>query len=271
MATVYSTQDHQRGDVCALKLLLPHNARNEKTRARFTREARTMGRLNHDNIVRVRDIGQETDHFYFVMELCEGGSLANFLRRSGQRPAAEALAYMFQVLQGLAYAHSQGVVHRDVKPHNMLLTDRTVKLTDFGIARTLTADQGSRITGTGDTLGTLAYMSPEQRVDPRKAGPAADIYGVGATLYILVTGRRPFDLAMASLDPSVLQRLPTAVRPVVRRATAHRPADRYPTARSMAEAVAEAWESLMPGAPRAASLMEAFPNVDGAVLLESST
>ena len=270
MATVYRAHDHEQGDACALKLLLPHNARSEKTRERFTREARTMSRLGHPNIVRIRDIGEEQDHFYFVMELCQGGSLAHYLRRTGQRPAAEALAFVFQVLQGLAYAHSQGVVHRDVKPHNMLLTGDQVKLTDFGIARTLTAESGNRITGTGDTLGTLAYMSPEQRVDPRKAGPTADIYGVGATLYILVTGRRPFDLAMVSLDPTVLERLPPALRPVVRRSTAHRPGDRYQTARAMATAVAEAWEAMVPSAFRAESVMVGFPEVSGSSLVRAS-
>ena len=270
MATVYRAWDNELGDACALKLLLPHNARSEKTRERFTREAGTMSRLSHPNIVRIRDIGQEDDHFYFVMELCPGGSLAHYLRRQGQRPPAEALAYMLQVLQGLEYAHSNDVVHRDVKPHNMLLHGDAVKLTDFGIARTLSSDQGSRITGTGDTLGTLAYMSPEQRVDPRKAGPTADIYGVGATLYILVTGRRPFDLAMASLDPTVLERLPAALRPVVRRSTAHRPSDRYTTAREMAEAVAEAWEQLDPGQVKAGSIMEAFPDASSETLISLS-
>lgn len=229
-----------------------------------------MSRLAHPNIVRIRDIGQEEDHFYFVMEICAGGSLAHYLRKNGQRPAAEALAYMFQVLQGLEFAHSNEVVHRDVKPHNMLLSGEVVKLTDFGIARTLSGDQGARITGTGDTLGTLAYMSPEQRVDPRKAGPTADIYGVGATLYILVTGRRPFDLAMASLDPTVLERLPPALRPVVRRSTAHRPSDRYPTARAMAEAVAEAWETQDPSAVKADDIMHAFPDQPSETLLSLS-
>ena len=139
----------------------------------------------------------------------------------------------------------------------MVLDDDRILLTDFGIARVL-AQNHSRITGTGDTLGTLAYMSPEQRTDPRNAGPAADLYGVGATLYILVTGRRPFDLAMAALDPAVLDRLPVPLRPVVRRATAHLPGDRYASAREMAQAVSEAWELVDPEALPATDRMSRF-------------
>jgi len=260
MAAVYRVHDTWFDADRALKLLLPHNARSEKTRKRFIHEARAMSVMDHRHIVRIQDIGEEDGHYYFVMELAGGGSLAHYLRRYGQRPSLEALAYAVQVLRGLDYAHSAGVVHRDVKPHNMLLAvapdpeshanaplaehPQTLKLTDFGIARIVAMSHGARLTGTGDTLGTLAYMSPEQRADPRRAGPAADIYGVGATLYILLTGRRPFDLAMAALDDKVMERLPVEVRPIVRRATAHRPDDRYQTAGEMADALSEAWRGI---------------------------
>ena len=160
---------------------------------------------------------------------------------------AEYNADAIQVLKGLEYAHTARVVHRDIKPHNMLLDPSgLVKLTDFGIARMLET-KSSRITGVGDTLGTLAYMAPEQRADARVVGPQADVYGVGATLYILATGRRPFDLAMAAMDPTVLQRLPSPLRHVVRRSTAHQPQDRYRSAERMAEAVCEAWSEISPG------------------------
>jgi serine/threonine-protein kinase len=197
------------------------------------------------------------------MELCERGSLSAHARRVGPRPGAEAARFAFEALAALDYAHSKGVVHRDIKPHNMLLDgDLRVKLTDFGIARILSQEGGNRLTGTGDTLGTLAYMSPEQRIDPRKAGPHADVYGVGATIYMLVSGRRPFDLAMASLDPTVLERVPAALRPIVRRATAHRAQDRYASARSMAVALAEAWSSLDPSGPLPSERMEVFSDED---------
>ena len=268
MASVYQVRDHWFNQDLALKLLLPHNSRSDKTRTRFLNEARTMSQLDHPNIIRVHDIGDEDDHFFFVMELATT-SLSTHVRRHGRMAPEVGIRYMFQALRGLEYAHTAGVVHRDIKPHNMLLgidgADRApddgpgeVKLTDFGIARVLAMSTDARVTGTGDTLGTLAYMSPEQRVDPRRAGPPADVYGIGATLYILVTGRRPFDLAMSAIDPTVMERLPVPLRPIVRRSTAHRPDDRYQTAKSMAVALLEAHRELMPDAPPLATDMSEF-------------
>ena len=237
MATVFRAMDRQRRTECAVKLLLPSAARSAKTRRRFVSEATTMAALDHPNVVRVQRVGRDEAHFYFVMELARGGSVADYLRRHGARGPREALDLVFQVLQGLDYAHAAGVVHRDIKPHNMLLSEppdppsgapQRVKLTDFGIAKHMVMGPGARITGTGDTLGTLAYMAPEQRSDPRQALPASDLYGVGATLYILLTGRRPFDLAVAPDDPTVMARLPAPLRPLVERATAHDPADAIP-------------------------------------------
>ena len=263
MATVYRVADTWFGVDRALKLLAPHNAKSEKTRTRFVHEARTMSVMDHPNIVRIQDIGSEELHYYFVMELSAGGSLAAYLRRHGRRPPLEGLRLILQVLRGLEYAHLAGVVHRDIKPHNMLLTDvpdpakmamgqrNEVRLTDFGIARIVTKKmpRGDRLTGTGDTLGTLAYMSPEQRSDPRSCGPATDLYGVGATMYIMLTGRRPFDLSMASMDTKVIGRVQPEIRPIVRRAVAHRPEDRFGSAASMADAVIEVYEQLCGGDP----------------------
>jgi len=247
MAVVYRATDTWYDEPCAIKLLQPHNATRDKTRRRFVSEARTMAALDHPNIVRVRDIGRDDEHYWFAMELVEGQTVAEYLRDKGKVDIRLALDWVFQVLKGLEYAHTARVVHRDVKPHNMLLDPAgLVKLTDFGIARVLET-QGTRITGVGDTLGTLAYMAPEQRADARVVGPQADVYGVGATLYILATGRRPFDLAMATIDPSVLQRLPAPLRDVVRRSTAHQPQDRYRSAVRMAEAVSAAWHEIAPG------------------------
>jgi serine/threonine-protein kinase len=271
MASVFRARDTWFGVECAVKLLLPASAKSQKTRSRFLSEARTMAVLDHPNVIRVLDVGDEEGQFYFVMEYAAGGSLADLVRRRGPRAPHEALGHVFHVLRGLDYAHVAGVVHRDIKPHNMLLTapigddglvehDRhVVKLTDFGIARLVASVGGSRITGTGDTLGTLAYMSPEQRADPRNAGPESDVYGVGATLYLLLTGRRPFDLAMSHLDPTVYDRLPDELRHIVRRATAQAPQDRYATARAMAEEVADAWEKVDRDLPAtAAALMDRF-------------
>jgi serine/threonine protein kinase len=254
MAVVYRAKDTLRDEICAVKVLQPHVS-GAKARSRFLHEARTMQALDHENIVRIRDVGEEDGFHYFAMDLAAGGSLSDLVRRHGTRSPRDAMHFTFDVLRGLDYAHRAGVVHRDVKPHNMVISTPVsaadphppIRLTDFGIARYLEAPEGSRITGTGDTLGTLAYMSPEQRLDPRSAGPASDVYGVGATLYILVTGRRPFDLAVAHQDPSIHERIPDGVREVVRRATMPNPKDRYPSARDMAESVAAAIERVQPG------------------------
>ncbi len=263
MATVWRVLDRKTGNHRALKLLRHAAAKTEKTRTRFEQEARTMARLRHRNIVTIQDIGSNADFSWFVMDLCAGGNVAARLKREGPCKPITALSYVFDALLGLDYAHAAGVIHRDMKPHNMLLdTGDVVRLSDFGIARDEQFDQGARLTGMGDTLGTLAYMAPEQRVDPRKAGAAADIYGLGATLYIMVTGRRPFELSLAGIDPTVLERLPVALRPLVRRAVAHNPNDRFPSARAMAQAVSEVCEQLDPDAAPAAQLMLAFGEED---------
>ncbi len=277
MAVVYRARDTWTDDDCAIKLLLPHAVQSEKTRSRFLHEARTMAALDHEHVVRVRDVGEEEGQYYFAMELAAGGSVADLVRRRGARPPREAMQYALDVLMGLEYAHVAGVVHRDVKPHNMLLDAPfspegplpRVKLTDFGIARLVAAPPGNRITGTGDTLGTLAYMSPEQRIDPRNAGPESDIYGVGATLYILVTGRRPFDLAIAHQDPSIHERVPEPLREIVRRATMPKPQDRFRTAREMGMAVAEARSLVDPGF-EVATVMDRFA-LEGSTIVAPHT
>lgn len=248
MAQVYRVVDHWSGADRALKVLRKMPARSERTRTRFIQEARTMRQLDHPNVVRISDVHADGPEYFFSMELCNE-SLAKRLRAHGPMAAADVARYGIGVLRGLEHAHKAGVVHRDVKPHNMLVgLDGQIKLTDFGIARILDEGQRSRITGTGDTLGTIAYMSPEQRLDARAATPAADIFSVGATMYVLLTGRRPFDLAMSNLKRSVLEKVPPELRVVIRRSTAHRPEDRYLTAGEMANQLSEAWERLDPDA-----------------------
>ena len=266
MASVYQAYDHQAGQSIALKLLLPEEARSERTRTRFLREARTMAQLDHPCIVRVNDVGVDGDRYFFTMELCRE-NLAHHLRASGPQHPSTALRYMLDVLSGLYQAHTAGVVHRDVKPHNMLFgQDGRIKLTDFGIARVIDSSGGSRITGTGDTLGTLAYMAPEQRMNPRRAGPPADLFGVGATLYVLVTGRRPLDLGMAGIDPLIMEQVPSQLRSLIRVSTAHRPEDRYPDARSMAADFVRVWEELSPDLEAATMLEQFDSDADGTII-----
>ena len=178
MAVVYAARDTEIGRRVALKVLAAHLAGDEAFRARFLREARIAGSLSHPNLVRVYDIDEHDGLPCIVMELVEGGTL-----EGGRLSLAEAA----QVAGGLAYAHARGVVHRDLKPGNLLRTrDGFVKIADFGIAR---AVEETRMTQIGTVLGTLRYLSPEQ-AEGRDVGPQADVFSLGVVLDELLTEKR---------------------------------------------------------------------------------
>jgi len=248
-SSVYRAWDAQRSQEVAVKVLLPAAARLERTRARFAREVETMVALDHPNILPVLQWQMSGEMPYFVMPLARS-SLASWVRqRARPLDVAEAVPVLWQAARALAYAHARGVVHRDVKPPNLLLRDDGgLWLSDFGVARMAGGADAARLTHIGDTLGTLAYMAPEQRLDPRRAGPPSDVYGLGATAYFLTTGRRPLELAMSIVDPDVLLRVPEPLRAWVDQATATGPEDRWPSASAMADAIAQAAESLPPEA-----------------------
>jgi len=189
MAVVYRAK-HEEGHTMALKVLnLPQSANQDLT-ARFRREATTAARLNHPGIVPVLDFGQTEGYLYLAMPVIEGQTLANYLKVQGRLSEEEAVDIAWQLTDALAYAHEQGVVHRDVKPSNILLTPaREVKLTDFGVA--LALDDPS-LTRTGHTIGTPAYMAPEQASGTTTVDGRTDLYSIGVVLYQMVTGRLPF-------------------------------------------------------------------------------
>jgi eukaryotic-like serine/threonine-protein kinase len=200
MAIVYAALDTEMGRRVALKVLAAHLAGDPDFRKRFLREARIAASLSHPNLVRVYDIGEHDGLPSIVMELAEGGTL-----EGGRLTSAEAA----QVAEGLAYAHAHGVVHRDLKPGNLLRTvDGVVKLADFGIAR---AAEETRVTQIGTVLGTLRYLAPEQ-AEGRDVGPEADVYSLGVVLEELLeekprSVRRLLERCRAR-DP---RRRPTAV------------------------------------------------------------
>jgi len=188
MAVVDLAHDCELGRPVALKRLAENLARDDGTRGRFLREARLAARLSHPNVVRVYDVGEADGLPFIAMEYVDGETLAEVVARRGALPPPEAAALAIQACRALAAAHAAGLVHRDVKPQNLLLaSDGTLKLGDFGIAVGL---EGTRLTEAGTVLGTAAYLAPEQaRGDDVTA--AADVYGVGAVLYELLTGRPP--------------------------------------------------------------------------------
>jgi serine/threonine protein kinase len=245
MATVYRAFDGRLQVPRAIKILLPALANRERLRARFEAEARTMALLEHRNIVRVYDVGSDGNLVYIVMELVEGGSLVDRLEANGPLPARQAVDVCLHVLAGLAVSHSRNIIHRDIKPHNVLLTsDGEVRVTDFGIARL--AESNDNLTKTGAIMGTWGFMAPEQRADSKGVDARADLYAVAATLYSCVTNETPMDLFAAELDSSMLARVPEALAEVIRKATRYDREERYADTAAMAAALHEIRDRLPP-------------------------
>jgi len=263
VATVYRAYDQVQGQTVALKLLLP--GADEKAYSRFRREAMTAGALRHPHIVRILQIGiaPKGEVAYIAMELVEGDSLADLLRQRGRLRPEESANLLEPIARALAFAHAQGVVHRDVKPGNILMrpaspgTPNSVQLeeleypvvpllTDFGIARALDAPE---LTHMGRTVGTPAYMAPEQCAGSREVDGRADIYALGAVLYRCITGRMPFSGTTTqilhahvyeplTIDDAIFRQLSPLMVEVLQRSLAKRPEDRYQAAAEMADTLA---------------------------------
>ena len=205
MATVLLAYDEELDRPVAVKLLPEHLASDAAFHARFFREARLAGRLSHPNVVRVYDAGEADGRPFIVMEYVPGESLAE----AGPLPAARVVELGLQACAGLQHAHDAGLVHRDVKPANLLVRDDGVlKIADFGIAR---AAESTRHTEVGTLLGTAAYLAPEQ-IAGADATPASDVYSLGAVLYELLTGRLPY--AFSSLAELAAQQNDGLIAPV---------------------------------------------------------
>lgn len=217
MSTVFLATDTVLERSVAVKLLAEHLADDEDFVARFRREALAAARLQHPNVVQVFDSGldAESHRHYIVMEFVDGPSAADMLRDQKRLGVEEAIAVVRDACHGLDYAHRAGVVHRDVKPGNLLLAaeSHTTKLADFGIAK---ASQQTRITQVGSVLGTAAYLSPEQ-ARGEEAGPASDIYSLGVCAYQFLAGRLPHEYS--SLTELALKQQEESVEPI----TVHRP------------------------------------------------
>jgi serine/threonine protein kinase len=242
MATVYRAYDERLRVYRAIKVLSPELMANPRLRQRFENEARTMARLHHPNIVTVHDVVSDGQLAYIVMELVGGGSLMEELERGGAVSPRRAAQLGCAILSALKLAHREGVIHRDIKPHNVLIDAHgTPKLGDFGIAQ---AQDQAQMTRTGSTMGTLGYMAPEQQDDARGVEVSSDLYAVGATLFALTTGRAPVNLFAHDRDPSILKGVPQALLPVVARATNYHPAYRYASADEMRAALEAAAATL---------------------------
>ncbi len=232
MAAVYRARDRHTQRVVAVKILDQRLAHRTEVLRRFELEAAAMDKLKHPNIVPLHDVQFEGDERFIVMDLIDGESLLDRMERR-PLPAIEAIDALIPVLDALAMAHSNGIVHRDIKPHNILISKANqVFVSDFGIARVIDETDMS-LTRTGVVMGTWAFMAPEQRADAKGVDSLADIYSVGATLFAAVTGEMPKDLFAAELDPTIYRGLPKSIEAVIRRACAYWTADRYSTAGEM--------------------------------------
>lgn len=250
-STVYRGLDTRLDRPVALKVMDPRYAGDQQFLSRFQLEARTVARLKNPGLVAVYDQGQDGRYPFLVMELIDGGTLRELLTERGPMPPHAVVAVLRPVLSGLAAAHRAGLVHRDVKPENVLISDDgEVKIADFGLVRAVAA---AGITSASVILGTAAYLSPEQ-VRDGNAGPRSDVYSVGILTYELLTGRTPFtgdtalSIAYQRLDTEVpppstaIHGVPAQFDDFVACATAIDPAQRYADAIEMAadvEAIAE--------------------------------
>src|SRR5947207_2631073 len=193
MATIYRGRDLRMDRTVAIKVLREVYSTDPKFVTRFQREAKAASALQHPNIVQVFDYGQTDGNYFIVMELVEGTDLRRYLRSRGVLDVDRAIIIAHDVALGLGAAHRRAIVHRDVKPQNILVgRDGSIKLTDFGIASVYKDINAERLTTTGMTLGTVQYYAPEQ-AQGEIVSPAADVYALGIVMYEMLTGRTPFD------------------------------------------------------------------------------
>lgn len=260
MSTVYAAIDTRLDREVAVKVMDPTLAREPAFRTRFEREARAVAKLSDPSLVNVFDQGVDDDYVFLVMELVEGGSLRELLKERGPMPPHAAIAVMRPVLTALSIAHAKGMIHRDIKPDNVLISDRNqVKLADFGLVRAINKAMGDPTNATtsvnGQVIGTVGYLSPEQ-VRGENLTQASDVYSAGILLFELLTGRTPFkggtpiETAMARINrpvpaPSTLMPdIPPEIDELVLRACHRDPTQRFVDGAEFLEAVEQAAEDL---------------------------
>jgi serine/threonine-protein kinase len=263
MGIVYLARDRRLKRQVAIKLLPPELAFRSEIRTRFLREAETAAQLSHPNIVPIYSVDERDGLVYFVMAYVNGDTVASRLHARGPMPAEEVRNILIQVADALAYAHERGVVHRDIKPDNILIeqSDNRVMVTDFGIARAVTEGADARLTATGMAIGTPAYMSPEQSMGEREIDGRSDLYSLGIVAYQMLTGELPFTAQstpallvkhISERPPPVEERCPDAPHDLTRAIMLlleKEPANRFPSAEALSSALATRNVPALPDAP----------------------
>jgi eukaryotic-like serine/threonine-protein kinase len=248
MATVYLAHDLRHDRPVALKVLhsdLAHALGPE----RFLREIRFAARLQHPHILTVHDSGDAAGQLWYTMPYIDGESLRDRLRRERQLPIGDALQITREVADALGYAHRQGVIHRDIKPENILLSQGHALVADFGVARAIQTSGGEHLTETGSSVGTPAYMSPEQSMGDSALDGRSDLYSLGCVLYEMLTGEAPYSgisaqaiMAKRLSEPvphvrTLRDAVPLGLEQALMRVLAKTPTDRFPTAEAFAQAL----------------------------------
>ncbi|MFL5574959.1 MAG: serine/threonine-protein kinase, partial [Gemmatimonadaceae bacterium] len=263
MGIVYRARDRRLKRMVAVKLLPPELAFRSDIRTRFLREAETAAQLSHPNIVPIYAVDERDGLVFFVMGYVEGENLARRLAERGPLPVDETRRILREVADALAYAHARHVVHRDIKPDNILIAgeDGRAMVTDFGIARAVSDSGDSRLTATGMAIGTPAYMAPEQAAGDRDVDGRTDLYSLGVVGYQMLTGEPPFKAAntpamlvkhLSEVPVPIGERregLPAELQRAIMMLLEKEPANRFPSAQSLAVAL-EGGALPEPAAPR---------------------